>query len=531
MSWRTPFFRLVLLSVVATLAASQAQSLDSLAAFLPAFLVGLVAFASERSAGQSAWPALIWSAVFALASLGVIVVGISGAARLEWIAVLLLGTLVATARNLVAGALAGLMATASYLYIGLRFELAAPYDPVLLGPALLLLSAGALMGVAQEEGDRSQTLQVELAALGESLRNVLASVASGVLVAEGEELQITTFNPTAGRILGLREEEVLGRPLEGGPLVPLLPLLEATVGNAEPTRQDQAFLRGDGTTVRIGSAASPLQDRAGKRLGTILVFQDVTLIRDYEERMLRQEKLAALGRLVSGIAHEFGNQLGGARGLLDLALLEDDLGEVQDSLQQVRETLTRSLTTVENLLRFARGTPLQLKPGVELGEVVQRALDLLRAQIEEAKLKVEFNRGEVPALDLDPVQLEQVVLNLVINAIHATSSASEPQLRLSLEELEQEGVAKVVLTAEDNGPGVPEEVRARIFEPFFTTKGALGGSETPGTGLGLSMALGVVEAHSGRLTIDVSPSLAGARFRLWLPSTNGDANRPLPSEA
>ncbi|MBL4849482.1 MAG: hypothetical protein JKY65_28465 [Planctomycetes bacterium] len=242
--------------------------------------------------------------------------------------------------------------------------------------------------------------------------------------------------------------------------------------------------------------------------------------------MLRQEKLAALGRLVSGIAHEFGNQLGGALGLLDLALLEDDLSEVHASLAPVRETLTRALTTVENLLRFARGTPLQVQPGVELGQVLQRALDLLRAQIDEAGLEVEVDQGEVPPLSLDPVQLEQVVLNLVINAIHATAGATPPKLLLSLRQAEDE----VVFAAEDNGPGVPPEVRARIFEPFFTTKGALGGSETPGTGLGLSMALGVVEAHSGRLTIDVSPSLMGARFQLWLPSTNGDANRPRPDE-
>lgn len=528
MSWRTPYFRLVLLAVVTALSVSQAGGLEHLPAFLPALVVGLVAFASERgSTGGSAVQALIWSVVFALGSLAIVVVGIEGGANLEWMAVLLLGALVATARNLVAGALGGLMATASYLYVGLRFDLAAPGDAVLVGPALLLLAAGALMGVAQEEGDRSQRLQGELAELGENLRNVLASVASGVLVVQGEDLEVTTFNPTAVRILGVREEEVLGRPVESGPLASLVPLLRSTPSDdAQPARQDQSFERRDGRAVRIGSAASSLENRAGRRLGTILVFQDVTLIRDYEERMLRQEKLAALGRLVSGIAHEFGNQLGGARGLLDLALLEDDLSEVQASLQPVRETLTRSLTTVENLLRFGRGTPLQRQVGVDLGEVVQRALDLLRAQIEEARLEVEFQRGEVPALELDPVQLEQVVLNLIINAIHATSERDPARLVLTLSAREEE----VLLTAEDNGPGVPKEVRARIFEPFFTTKGALGGSETPGTGLGLSMALGVVEAHSGRLTIDVSPLLKGARFSLWLPSTNGDANRPRPSE-
>ena len=510
-----PLLRALLLAGVAMLSVSQAGAAQALLIFIPAALAAAYAVFAERdSAGHG--PAIAWTVAFALASLGVFLVGIGGNARLEWMAFLLLGTLVATARNLFAGLLAGCMASVGFLYVGLKLDLAAVGEPVLLGPALVLLSAGALMGVAQEQSDQSRVLREELATLGENLRNVLSCVASGVLVVEGEEREVTTINPAAARILGLPEHKAIGRPLAAGPLAALAPLLQ---GAPEPGgRADVSFAREDGSAVQIGYAVSPLEDRAGRRLGTILVFQDVTLIRDYEERMLRQEKLAALGRLVSGIAHEFGNQLGGARGLLELALLEDDPREAISSLEPVRETLTRSLTTVENLLRFARGTPLQLQGGVDLAQVVRRALDLLRAQVEASGLVVESDLARVPSLVLDPVQLEQVVLNLVINALHATEGADPPRLCLSLAE---EGDA-VLLSVEDNGPGVPDEVRARIFEPFFTTKGALGGSTTPGTGLGLSMVLGVVEAHSGRLAVDASPLLGGARFRLWLPSTNGE---------
>lgn len=511
-----PLLRALLLIGVALLSVSQAGSARALLVFVPAAMVTTFAVFSERS-GEGRVPAVAWTSAFGFASLGVFLVGIHGNARLEWMAFLLLGTLVGTARNLFAGLLAGCMASLGFLYVGLKLDLAAIGEPVLLGPAFVLLSAGALMGVAQEQSDQSWALREELATLGESLRNVLSCVGSGVLVVEGDQREVTTINPAATRILGLAEHKAIGRPLAAGPLQALAELLSGTPDSAG--RSDVAFLREDGSQVQIGYDVSPLVDRAGRRLGTILVFQDVTLIRDYEERMLRQEKLAALGRLVSGIAHEFGNQLGGARGLLDLALLEDDPREAISSLEPVRETLTRSLTTVENLLRFARGTPLQLQPGVDLALVLQRALDLLRAQIEASGLLVEVQLQPVPLLVLDPIQLEQVVLNLVINAIHATESCDPPRLTITLA---LDG-AEVLLSLDDNGPGVPEPVRAKIFEPFFTTKGALGGSSTPGTGLGLSMVLGVVEAHSGRLSVDTSPLLAGARFRIWVPSTKGEA--------
>jgi len=509
--------RLALWASVVTLALLSSVSSVGAGFFAPAGLLILVALASDGRAPRAiqSW---LWTAGFGLTALGLIRVTLDEAPSLDRLALLLLGALAATARNRYAGLLIGLMASGGLVYVALEQELLTAQDPRLLALGILLAAAGFATGLAQEESDETELLREQLADLGEHLKNVLACVGSGVLVVDRDG-RVATFNRAAERILGVPEHTVIGRELGASALRPITEVFEIRHDSEEGERRDLLFPSPQGRQVRVGYAMTPLEDRAGRRLGTILVFQDVTLIRDYEERMLRQEKLAALGRLVSGIAHEFGNQLGGVRGLVDLALL-DEPQEAVAVLPTIRETLTQSLETVEHLLRFARGTPLDPVPGVRLGEVVQRALSLLKAQVDAAKAEVELIQGEVQPVSADATRLEQVFLNIVINGLHATSDQEPPRLRI---EVKQEG-DEVVVSFEDNGPGVSPEVRARIFEPFFTTKGALGGSEVPGTGLGLAMALGVVEGHQGSLTVGVSPYLGGACFSVRLPGA------PAPSD-
>ena len=503
--------RLALWASVVALALLTSTSAVGSGFFAPAGLLLLVAIACDGRAPHAvqSW---LWTAGFGLTALGLIRVSLDEAPSLEHLALLLLGALAATARNRYAGLLIGLMASGGLIYVALEQELIAPRDPRLFALGVLLAAAGCATGLAQESSDQSELLREQLADLGEHLKNVLACVGSGVLVVDREG-RVATFNRAAERILGVQEHTVLGRELGASALSPIAEVFRARNDSEEGERRDLLFPSPQGREVRVGYAMTPLEDRAGRRLGTILVFQDVTLIRDYEERMLRQEKLAALGRLVSGIAHEFGNQLGGVRGLVDLALL-DEPEEAVAVLPTIRQTLTQSLQTVEHLLRFARGTPLDPVPGVELGEVVQRSLSLLKAQIDAAGAEIQLELGAAPPVSADAGRLEQVFLNLIINGLHATSEQDPPRLRI---ELLHEG-GEVIVRFEDNGPGVSPEVRARIFEPFFTTKGALGGSEVPGTGLGLAMALGVVEGHQGKLTVGVSHSLAGACFSVHLPT-------------
>jgi signal transduction histidine kinase len=178
--------------------------------------------------------------------------------------------------------------------------------------------------------------------------------------------------------------------------------------------------------------------------------------------------------------------------------------------------------TVENLLRFARGTPVNRVPGVALEATVERALHLLQVELEQKGVVVERRFAATPTICADATQLEQVFVNIIINAVHALLDRPSRRLRISTATA---GPGRVAITFDDSGPGVPKDLQHRIFEPFFTTKGPLGGSKVPGTGLGLSMALGVIEAHEGSIDVGASPDLGGARFTVTLPSTGGEGGQ------
>ncbi len=487
--------------------------------FLPVLILYTpVVYAFERRAALQRYTAFAWVSLFTLFAIGLLV----GESPPTLLAVLLLGGVVATTRDRLTGILIGVFAAGTALYLSRqdaavgseRFYLA-------LSPVLLLagLYCGLLVRSADQAWEESENLREELAEQAEQINYVLACVASGVLVVDGK-LRILTYNRAAERILGVPEHTVVGREL--GSVAQLAALSEvfavspSSANDSETPRRDLEFVRPDGQRIWVGYAVSRLENRAARQLGLVLVFQDVTLIRDYAARMLQQEQLAALGRMVSGIAHEFGNILGGARGLIELAML-DEPDEAVETLPVVKETLSRALETVDNLLRFARGTPLNRVAGVESRAVLERALILLTADLERGQLTVETQFEEVSPLLADAVQLEQVFINLIINAVHAVDGQDDRRLRISVAPGEDGGL--VVIRFEDTGPGVPGEVLGRVFEPFFTTKGSLGGSKVPGTGLGLSIALGVIEGHEGTISAGVSPDLGGACFTISLPST------------
>jgi PAS domain S-box-containing protein len=495
--------------------------------FLPVLICYVpVVFAAERRATSQRYTSFAWVSVFTLFAIGLLV----GESAPTLLAVLLLGGVVATTRDRLTGVLIGALAAGTALYLG-RQDPTPGSERFYLGlcPILMLtgLYCGLLVRSADQAWEESENLREELADQAEQINYVLACVASGVLVVD-VKLKILTFNRAAERILGLPEHTVVGRELSAIPtLASLGEIFETSPPSTDSTestpRNDLEFTRPDGGRIWVGYAVSRLENRAALQLGFVLVFQDVTLIRDYASRMLQQEQLAALGRMVSGIAHEFGNILGGARGLVELAML-DEPEEAVEILPVVKETLSRALETVDNLLRFARGTPLNRVPGVEPHAVLERALILLTADLERGSVNVETDFQDVTPLQADAIQLEQVFINLIINAVHAVDGQDDRRLKISVTPSED---GRVVIRFEDSGPGIPKEVLGRVFEPFFTTKGSLGGSKVPGTGLGLSIALGVIEGHDGTISASVSPDLTGACFTISLPSTNLDA--PLDS--
>lgn len=218
------------------------------------------------------------------------------------------------------------------------------------------------------------------------------------------------------------------------------------------------------------------------------------------------EKLAAVGTMTAGLSHEIRNPLNSAGLQLDVLerrvrRLAGDQSNLLEPLTLVRDEIRRLDHLLEDFLQFARPREFARSP-VDLCEVVGRVLDLISSDGRLRKVKFERAIEPVPAVGGDAVRLQQVVMNLVLNAMEALPDGG--RVRVSLRKVDRE----VELAIEDDGPGVPESIRERVFEPFFTTKAS-------GTGLGLPIVRSIMTHHGGTIVIE-SGALGGARIRVRL---------------
>lgn len=229
-----------------------------------------------------------------------------------------------------------------------------------------------------------------------------------------------------------------------------------------------------------------------------------------QEAMAHAEKLASIGRLASGVAHEINNPLAGMQTCVEaLQAGSQDPATARQYLALVQQGLRRVQTIVRQLLDFARQRDLVLA-AVDVGKVLEETVALARYQIERKRVKLALTLPEPPpSIHADGSQLQQVFLNLVLNALDAVPEGGE--LRISTRH-DTEGIEVAVA---DNGCGIPEEDLGRIFDPFFSTKGV-----GRGTGLGLSVSYGIVQAHRGRIAVE-SRAGVGSTFRVWLPAAPG----------
>ena len=268
-----------------------------------------------------------------------------------------------------------------------------------------------------------------------------------------------------------------------------------------------------------------------------LADQQATIQRETQERMqameqLRHaERLGTLGRMAAGLAHELGtplNVVAGRAALIASGKLSAE--EITSSAKTIKSEADRITRIVQCMLDFARQRRPHTAP-CDLLALTRRTINLLESMAEKKRIEIELvshgqqlscqpsdaAQGETTietTCVIDEAQIQQVITNLLVNAIQATPEAGH--VRLSLDHVEADQQSYLRLMVEDSGPGVPEELRQRIFEPFFTTKDV-----GEGTGLGLSIAYGIVQEHKGRLEVGTG-KLSGARFELWLPVTVSD---------
>jgi signal transduction histidine kinase/CheY-like chemotaxis protein len=257
-------------------------------------------------------------------------------------------------------------------------------------------------------------------------------------------------------------------------------------------------------------AARPVMDSAGHRLGRVEIYRDLTPRRVFQSKLLQTEKLAALGQMVTGVAHELSNPLTSILGYAQRLLLRGDAVGRTEEARKIYQEAERASTILRQLLLNARETQPQ-RGWVALNQVVLKTMELQRFGLATEKIRLKLELDSAPSfVHGDAGQLQQVLMNLVGNARQAIVESGKGGNIQVRTKWTSEG--HVLLEVSDDGPGIPQGIMARIFDPFFTTKPA-----GVGTGLGLAIALGIVREHSGQLKVS-SPPGGGATFTMELPA-------------
>lgn len=274
-------------------------------------------------------------------------------------------------------------------------------------------------------------------------------------------------------------------------------------------------------TVRVNAARIP---SATPEQSLVVLVEDVTEQQAMEAQLIQSEKLAAVGQLVSGVAHELNNPLTSIAGLSEFLLELKELGSKdRGHLGVIHEQAERAGKIVRNLLTFARKGPAE-QARVELNDVIQRTALLMSYDLKLKDIRLEKNLAALPEVLGDRHALQQVVLNLLTNAAQALAGTDPARSRVI--KVSTWFDQRIHLRVADSGPGIPDDVLPHVFTPFFTTK-----EPGQGTGLGLSITYSIIEAHGGHIAVN-RPAEGGAEFLVDLPPAPADApRREAPSEA
>ena len=324
--------------------------------------------------------------------------------------------------------------------------------------------------------------------------------------------RIREANDAVREVFGLEPHQIIGRTL----LELLLPVDRPTLTGAlatafegSPARVEVQVMLPTGAARVVALAASRLPEADPPSV--LLIGRDMTQERELRVRLMESDRLAAVGELVAGVAHEVNNPLSSISAFAQLLLRETTLAPSQrESIEVIRAETMRASQVVKDLLAFARRSEPQRAP-LDINGVVARTVRMRQYQFSEAAVRLETDLAEdLPSVMGDARQLQQVCLNLLTNAVQAMGPRGGGDLRIR--SYSAEGAVRLEVT--DSGTGIPSAVRAHIFEPFFTTK-----KEGEGTGLGLSVSYGIITAHGGTIEV-VDTSATGTCFRVTLPAVS-----------
>lgn len=369
-----------------------------------------------------------------------------------------------------------------------------------------------IVGAILSQAMRLHSTVAELEAVKSEAEAILTSMTSAVIAIDMHGA-VTSVNPAAERLFGVRASAALRHPYadvfrgHGG----FTRLVDAIIGtDPDQTSTDLTIFPSGGAPVPASLVWSRLRDRTGAARGIIISVQDRTELRRLERQVRRAQRLAALGTMAAGVAHEVRNPLAGIRGAAQLT--QKQVAEMPKATQYVELILTeveRLDGIVEQLVRFARPQRAHRRRA-SLREVAEHALDLVREQAKTAGITCAVEEPEpVPDVSIDVHQLTQVFLNLYLNAIQATPAGGTVTVHLTVDTGPRPGDRVAVAQVRDTGCGLDRQTQEKLFTPFFTTK-------AEGTGLGLAIAHRIMEEHGGGLDVVSAPD-AGATFFVSVP--------------
>jgi PAS domain S-box-containing protein len=359
-----------------------------------------------------------------------------------------------------------------------------------------------------------RAMERQLRGQEEFQRHLLESFPDLILVLDLKG-KYTFVSPRIRELLGYGPEQLIGKSVDDAEHSwPELATLFRTVASGENSRASCEYgarhQNGDGRSM-LGMA-SPLLDAEGKPAGVIISVRDVTMEKKLERQIIQTERLAAMGQMIGGFAHELNNPLTSILGMAEL--IQD--GIVSEGARKqvtiLHQQARRAAEIVQNLQYFAR-PPAPGRSQVNLNELVQRMLQLQTYPLRKSNITVDFlPEPTIPAVVADPNQLMQVFLNLLLNAEQAIRETREKgTIRVRLGRGLPGNPDSVWIVFQDDGPGIAPENLAHIFDPFFTTK-----RPGRGTGLGLSICKTVMREHGGNIEAASAPG-GGAVFTITLP--------------
>lgn len=368
-----------------------------------------------------------------------------------------------------------------------------------------------ITGLRGEMGEVAATINEMANALvnARSLsENIMDSIADG-LIAVDTQGRISAFNRAAEQMTGFVQQDVMGKFYEEiFHMEQYCPsLLIDTLRTGEPHIAGELKYPVKQGILWISTTTSLLQNLNGEVLGAVVVFKDLTERKQLEDQVTRAERLATLGELAAGVAHEIRNPLTGLKGFLQYFQTAGTEEERQKYLPMLLREVDRMNKIIEGLLYFARPCQAALAP-TDLGRVIHDTLVLIRSRAEHQGIIFAVNLpDDLPQVELDEEQYKQVFLNLVINSVQAMEQAGT--VCVSGKYIHKTDV--VELSFADNGPGIAEHIKKKVFDPFFTTK-------KTGTGLGLSVVQRLVTAQGGNVILEDNPG-GGTIVRLLIPRT------------